>query len=203
MKGLRGLIVDGVTGTGKSSTLAALAECASRPAWLARACVVTEEETLGEALSQEMQNAALDDRARAWRLDAVLDRMDREGAETSWILERFHPTYAALLPAWTGVDEIDQRIAAHHFVFVLLRVPEQDLMARALRRADRGEAWTAEMAAHYGSEQAALNAIVESQRRREAFVARTRLPTLVIDTSSRDWAAHATAIARFCALASP
>ena len=143
MPSLRGLIIDGVTGTGKSSTLAALAECASRPAWLARARVVTEEETLGEALSQELQNAALDDHARAWRLYAVLDRIDREGAETSWILERFHPTYAALLPAWTGIDEIDQRIAARHFALVLLRVPEQDLEARSLRRADHGEAWTA------------------------------------------------------------
>ena len=193
----RVLILDGVTGTGKTSTLTTLARCDARPVWLRSARVVTEEETLGELLSEEMQDPSLSDHERAWRLEAVLTKIEGEPSR-SFVLERFHLTYSALMPSWPGFEDVDARLATLGTCVVLLTVPEGSLETRSLRRVDQGPDWTAGMSKLYGSAEAALRAIVDSQRRRRECLSRTKLRWMEICTADKDWDDYALRIARFC-----
>jgi hypothetical protein len=60
----RGLILDGVTGAGKTHVLDA---CARRGGWFARATIVLEDETLGEAMDEELRDAPLQGRSQRGR----------------------------------------------------------------------------------------------------------------------------------------
>jgi hypothetical protein len=189
-----GLVVEGVTGAGKTQTLRALmARTAMREAVL-----VPEEETLGEFMDEELGDPAMAPAAKLWRLRRVLERVRGAEAGVRFLIERFHPTYYALLGDWALVAPIDDELAARGFRLVVLTVGDGALTERALHRVDRaGTAWASEMVAAFGSEAAAVAAIRASQARRVEALARTRLPWLRIDTSAMEWEGYAGEIDAF------
>ncbi len=114
------------------------------------------------------------------------------------MLERFHPSYFALLPDWSLYQEMDRELAEEGFVLALLTIPDEALAARSLFRVDRTDTkWSHEMVEYFGSEEAALQGIRASQQRRREVLERTVLPTLVIDTAARLWRSYAQQIADF------
>lgn len=198
----RGLILEGVTGAGKSSTLAALARCEARPPWLAAARLVPEEETLGELMAEDLQDPARSTAERTARLTRILAQISAAppGAP-GFLLERFHLSYYALQPDWTPYLAIDAALAEQGFRQVLLTLPEAEIRRRSLHRVDRAEEpWAQGMIDYFGTEDLATRALMASRQRRLDCCAWTRLPTLVIDTSAMDWASTARQIAAFCAL---
>ncbi len=190
---MSGVVVEGVTGTGKSQTIRALlARVGMRDAVL-----VPEEETLGELMDEELGDAAMPPAAKLWRLDRVLARV-RTSSDERFVLERFHPTYYALMGDWPLVSPIDEELAARGFRLVLLTVAVDALAARSLHRVDRaGTSWTSEMVATFGSEEAALAAIAASQDKRIEALGRTRMPWLRVDTTDMRWDGHAGEIETF------
>jgi hypothetical protein len=183
-----GVLIDGVTGAGKSQTIRALL---ARPA-MRDAAVVPEEETLGEFMDEELGDAAMVPDAKLWRLRRVLGRVRAAVAGQRFVLERFHPTYYALMGDWALVAPIDEELAARGFRLVLLTVADGALEERALHRVDRaGTPWTGEMIAAFGSEAAALAAIRASQERRIEALALTGLRSLRIDTTEQRWERYA------------
>lgn len=197
----RGLILEGVTGAGKSSTLAALTRCAERPAWLQAARLISEDETLGELMAEDLQDPSRSVAERTARLTRVLALVTAAppGAP-AFLLERFHLSYYALQPDWAPHVAMDAALAEHGFRQVLLTVPEAEIRRRSLHRVDRAEEeWAQGMIAYFGSEERALEALVASRTRRLACCAWTRLPTLILDTSAMDWDETARQIAVFCA----
>lgn len=198
MNAPRRLIIDGVSGAGKSQTLAALK---SQLEPVLPGTFIYEEETLGEFMGEELPRNDLTGREKCWRLDAVMQKIEAagRGKQPFWVIERFHPTYYALMPEWQLYDQIDARLAELGFGLVLLKLPEQELGGRSLYRKDRDpNQWASGMIDLYGSEAGVIEAFSASQQRRLECLGRTRLPYLEIDTSSMAWETFA---ARICSFA--
>lgn len=187
---MRILIIEGVTGAGKSETLRALGRQSAFAARLGPGRVIPEEDTLGEVMDEIAQLGGPPAR-HVWRLDRVLAALERESRAAlgaRFVLERFHLSYYALLPDWTLYETYERALERLGCASVLLTVDPSALAARSLERADRrGMGWTEGMIAHYGSRDAALSAIARSQQRRLDALTLTRLPTRIIDTTGQDW----------------
>ncbi len=195
------LILDGVTGAGKSQTLRALQAHPAWPTLLRGGRVIPEEETLGEFMA-ELQQSDLSTTERLGRLYVVLDELEYAASvadqAAGYVLERFHLSYYALLPDWGLYRPIDDRLHALNSQLVLLEFALQLTAERALDRVDRQTStWTEEMIAYYGSRAAALDAIADSRARRQASLALTRLPSLTIETTAMDWSSYADRIISF------
>ena len=194
---MSGIMLDGVTGAGKTQTLRALMHHPDFAGLLGAGRVFMEDETFGEVMS-EMTDRRIPQERHLWRIENVLSSLDEAvglSDSAGFVLERFHLSYYALLPDWGLYAELDRRLASAGFAVALLWIPESEHTNRCLDRVDRRDAgWTEDMVAHYGSRTAVLQAIAESQRRREAAVAKTCLPVTKIDTTAQDWQTYANTI---------
>jgi len=189
------ILLEGVTGAGKTQTLQALMHHRAFPALLGSGRVFDEDETFGEVMT-EIQESGPSDHRHFRRLERVLALLEQHPGSirdrAGFVLERFHLSYYALLPDWDLYVAFDERLARLNCLTVLLHIPEQDIAQRCLDREDRSATtWSADMITHFGSRPAALDAIVQSTRRRREAAQRSRLPILDIDTGSRSWEAYA------------
>jgi hypothetical protein len=182
------IILDGLTGTGKSSTIAAM-----RRAGLAPELVVPEEETFGD-LMDEIAGGGLEGARFVQRLETITTRLEDEHPR-SFLLERFHVSYYAQVPAWAHYRDIDLRLADLGVAIALLVVPDAVLKERSLLREEYGGTDWQSFATRYGSEGGAIEALRRSQNLRLEALALTRLPHLTIDTTDRTWDDYARTIA--------
>jgi thymidylate kinase len=186
---LSGLILEGVTGAGKSSTIAELATIATFKRFDEDA---TFEDFMGD-LARDRQVA----RSKAVeRLNRVLDAAS--AADSQHVLfERFHFSCVALDGEWEPYDSVDRRCAEFGVKVVLLTIPQSQLAARSLYRAEyNGRDWQGFLE-RYGSEASALEELEQSQRRRIEALRRSRLEHLRIETAARDWPLYARQIAQW------
>ncbi len=192
------VVIEGVTGAGKTQTLHALLRHPRFPSLLGVGRVFTEEETLGEVMS-ELEQPGVPKHVHLRRLRSVLGTL-REGASTSgaswgFVLERFHLSYYALLPEWNLYSELDQQLVDLGCITVLLTIQDSVLPERSLARVDRKDTpWEKEMTEHFGSESAAIEAIARSQERRREAARLTGTAVHEINTLARDWSGYARAI---------
>ncbi|MGC4119915.1 MAG: hypothetical protein QM765_36125 [Myxococcales bacterium] len=128
------------------------------------------------------------------RLTQVCARVVEAGTP-SFLIERFHLSYFALVPRWELYRDLDAKLAAEEVGLVLLRIADEALRERSLMRREHGGTDWQGFIAHYGSEQRANDALKASQDRRLEALARTRMRHLVIDTGGQDWEAYASGIA--------
>ena len=185
------LVIEGLTGAGKSSVLTALSE--GLQARNASCSIIYEEETFGELMDELNQPEPPAD--LLWRLNAVLAGLS--ALTSDWvILERFHLSYYALLPEWERYRVIDQQLVSLSARLVLLSYPPEMVSERALYRHER-EGWSEGYIALYGSEQAALEALQTSLIQREQAFNLSQLPKLRLDTSAADWKQTAVELMRW------
>ncbi|NOU26263.1 MAG: hypothetical protein HOO96_00015 [Polyangiaceae bacterium] len=182
------IILEGLTGTGKSHTLSALQRL-----HLAPSLIVPEEETFGDLMA-ELATAPLEPEVLVRRLRTVCDGLPRDRSQ-GFILERFHLSYFALVPAWSFYEAIDAELAELGISIVLLTLPEEALETRSFRREEHDGADWQNLAAHYGSSDKAMVALQTSRARRLEALKYTRLRHSVIDTGDKDWDRYAKAIA--------
>jgi thymidylate kinase len=190
-----GILLEGVTGAGKTQTMLALMRHPKFSSLLGAERIFDEEKTFGEVMT-EIQELGNSSNRHMRRLEQVLSQIERDGRSVRegsvFLLERFHLSYYALLPDWTLYANFDERLATLRCLTVLLQIPEQDLSSRCLDRKDRADtSWSVDMVAHYGSRQAVMDAIIQSTVRRREATQRSQLPILEIDTTSRSWEAYA------------
>jgi thymidylate kinase len=190
----RPLILEGLTGTGKSSTIEAL-RARGIHVWF------DEVATFDDHMDRWLEQPAMPAAERTQRLDSILDHISavapRRANDTTSIIERFHLSYFALDGDWSIYDGIDERAANLGIRLVLLDVPDDALAKRCLYRQEYGHTDWQSLGDIYGSEQAALEALRCSQQRRRDALGKTRLPSLTIDTTAMDWAAYADRIIAF------
>lgn len=182
------LIVEGVSGAGKSRVLRLLRR---RPEFRG-ALVLTERETFGELMSEPLDRPAF-----LRRLTACLERLARLPAGRACLVERFHPSYHALVPDWALYAPFDRRLKRLGFKLAVLRVPEAALARRSLDRTDRSPRWRAGMRAYFGGRGQALKALKTSQRRRLAAARRTTLACRICDAREGEWTRLAAEMAEF------
>jgi hypothetical protein len=182
-----GIIIEGVTGAGKTSSIKALRS-------LAPFDLIEEEATFGAFRAEFAADAdAASERARQ-RLDDILTRIEREKPR-SYVLERFHFSQIALGSEWRRYREIDRRCAACGIKAVVLVLPEDRLLSRSLYRCEYdGTDWQ-NLIQVYGSEAKALHAIRFSQQTRLDAIRQSELTGLLIDTTDKDWRAYAKTVA--------
>lgn len=182
------IILDGLTGTGKSSTIAAM-----RRVGLAPELIVPEEETFGD-LMDEIAGGRLEGARFVHRLETITTRLEVEHP-CNFLLERFHVSYFAQVPTWTHYRDIDLRLADLGVAIVLLMVPDAVLKERSLLRQEYGGKDWQGFATRYGSEVSAIEALRRSQDLRLEALTLTRLPHLTINTTDRLWDDYARTIA--------
>jgi hypothetical protein len=162
--------------------------------------LITEDETLG-TIMEDVRDPSWASRPTFGALIAALVRIENLTARDDRcpiLVERFHLTTYALHPHWDELRDFDSRLTAWGAIQVVLCLPESEIPGRSIFRRDR-ENWGSEMADWYGSEEAAVEAAKESQRRRIHALSLTQIPSIQIDTTDRDWHRYAAAIAAFLA----
>jgi len=193
-----GILIEGVTGAGKTQTLQALVQHVAFSSLLGSGRVFAEEETFGEIMS-EIQEPGISNEQYLRRLTHILGLVEEKAASSrdrvGFVLERFHLSYYAQLPDWDLYAGLDERLARLNCITVLLSIPEQDLVRRCLDRKERaGTSWTQDMVTHFGSREAVLGAVIQSTRRRREAARMSRLPLLEIETGAESWSEYATRI---------
>jgi hypothetical protein len=188
---MAGLIIEGVTGAGKSELISAMQRNAGLVDLLGSGRIFTEEETFGEFMTEMHEPNRLDTEL-CRRLAAVIEDLKTGrkayGPDYAFILERFHLSYYALLPDWELYRGFDQTVGRMTCKTVLLTYPDSHAQVRALYRPDRrGTRWTAEMLQTYKTPEGVAEAIALSQRRRREALKLSLLPSMELDTARMNW----------------
>jgi len=88
-----GILIEGVTGAGKTQTLRALMHHSQFSTLLGSGRVFDEDETFGEVMT-EIQEPGIPDHHYLRRLESVFEQLEQQGrsahASASFVLERFH-----------------------------------------------------------------------------------------------------------------
>jgi len=184
-----GLIIEGVTGAGKTSTIKALQSIVSFD-------LIDEHATFNDFMSEFFADPEPASRRARERLDGILDRVEADKSRRH-LMERFHFSQLALGSDWKWYRDLDDRCATLGCKVVVLVLPEEHLGSRSLYRAEyEGKDWQ-EFIQRYGSEGGALDAIRRSQKARLEAVKESRLESRLIDTRGKDWSAYAKLIAEW------
>jgi hypothetical protein len=191
------VVIEGVTGAGKSRTIAALREWGMRAGQPVQ--VIDEDVTLGSFLD--------DVRTPAWQaqpafpgLDAGLAALEaarRADPDALVLVERFHLSVYALFSRWRLLRRYDAALHALGAVHVLLDYHPRLTEQRSLLRPDRAD-WASGMDQHYGSRSLAIVAVKQSQARRRQALLLSELPYLHLDNSPGHWDDCAAAILAYC-----
>jgi hypothetical protein len=187
---MSGIVIEGVTGAGKTETLRALTKDRRFGLLLAQGHVFGEEQTFGEVMA-EISTDVLSAERHLRRMHKILETVD---LARGFVFERFHLSYYALLPHWRLYEAIDRELAKLDTHLVLLVVPESLQRTRCLFRTDRSAEWTTGMINHFGSIDTATSAIRDSQRRRLEALNSTLLRSTVIDTTDQRWSDYSDSI---------
>ncbi|MEO6913008.1 MAG: hypothetical protein ABI182_03175 [Candidatus Baltobacteraceae bacterium] len=193
----QGIIIEGITGAGKTRTLKALlANETFNNSW-APYDIFREKEAFGEFMGEL---AAYPD-AQPNEKFHLLDRVVRTACARAqsvesyhFLMERAHYSYYALLPEWNLYQGYDSALSALHSHVFLLWIPEGQLESRSLHRSDRNK-WGDSFLQLYGTQNNALKKFETVQLVRYAGICRSSIPHTVIDTSAMDWVAYADLIA--------
>ncbi|HEX3369876.1 MAG TPA: hypothetical protein VHS56_09905 [Candidatus Cybelea sp.] len=183
------LIVEGVTGSGKSSTVRALQSCASFKLY-------DEHRTFDDFLTQFWDDPREAARRALRRYEAILTEIEQHPGQ-DYLLERFHfsPIAVGSDPAW--YQTINERCAALGCKTAVLTIPQDQLLCRSLNRKEYGARDWQSLIARYGSEKGSLSVLYAAQRRRLEAVERSGLPFILVDTNAMTWDDYAVEIARW------
>lgn len=177
------LIIEGLTGAGKSKVITHLVKAMPSQQWQ----IISEEETFGELMS-ELDDKTVTYPEKCFRLRNVLSKIESDN-ETAFLLERFHPSYYAMIPEWNLYREMDNALTRHNFLLVLLMYDEQLFEERAIRRKDGNR--TESMVSYWGSFEKVIAACKRSQERTLECLKLSDMRHLVIDTSKMEWEGYA------------
>jgi thymidylate kinase len=195
---LKGLIIEGTAGTGKTSVLRGLL---AHPAWTGRpqisSLVLSEHHTM-RVLENKREHGTLTRQDHIGLLDNIVEmlaafsrrlgsmdwaRRNRKNHQLHFVLERFHLSHLFHYESldWEDVAGIEERLGRMNAQLCILTVNDQAMQQRItgdstkqwrkyLQSVGRSEA---EIIAHFSLQQKKLLALCE----------RTSLPVEVIDTS--------------------
>jgi hypothetical protein len=195
-----GILLEGVSGAGKTKILEALRAHPAFPTLLQRGRIYHEDETLGDLLS-DLKRPDARPLQLCRRLHRVLQKLQRasEIDGYGYILERFHLTYYGLFPDWGLYEAVDRQLNTLNCRIVLLHINPSHIEQRSLDRVDRQDSeWAKEIIDYFGSREHALQAMALYQkRRRTTGLSLSTLPYLEIETTLMEWPLYAGQIIRF------
>lgn len=193
-----GIIIEGITGAGKTHTLKALCTNADFNARWTPYDVFREKETFGEFMGELMKDPDARPEQKFRLLQRVVTTAKGRAQKISpyhFILERAHYSYYALLPDWALSNEFDDMLLSLNAHVFLLWIPPEELKTRSLHRVDRDQ-WGEGFVAFHGDEAKALARFEEVQELRYDGIKKSSIPHTLIDTSKMDWESYAAQISR-------
>lgn len=178
---MNGLIIEGVAGTGKSTIVSLLKESIE--------------------LKRLRPVSAVIDEDRYSRLKNLMPLIkENQNSDCFLILERFHPTFFALMPESSLFESYDRYLNELNFGLVLLDLPDNEFENRSFFRPEmKSQNWSNGLIDWYGTQENAINAFSVSQQRRRDFLKLTKLKTLLINTKGREWQSYIDSIIKFIA----
>jgi hypothetical protein len=180
------LIVEGLTGSGKTSTINALQSMASF-------ALVREEETFNDFMTELQEDSDVAASRANARMSLILRRIETTRQNT--LLERFHFSQIALGSDWSHYRDLNDRCRRLGCAVAVLHIPRRLLSSRSLYRTEYGgEDWQS-LTQYHGTEESALRALEDTQNLRIEAVKQSGLPHRIIDTSEKAWPEHAAEIA--------
>lgn len=191
-----GLLLDGVTGTGKSTILAILSEIlGASPGWR-RTGIFPEEQTYGDFWDELQANPESPDEYKTRLLAKVVTEVEQARAVDSdyhFILERAQYSLYAALPDWRLYASFDERLSRFNPIAILLDISDEALKERSVNRNDRPWARDQLIQLH-GNESSAIKSLRGTQDRRKEALEFSKIPYRIIDTTSGKWDVHAAEI---------
>lgn len=185
-----GIILEGVPGAGKTETLKALQAHPTFWELLGEGRVFMEEETLGNlaAVAKEVRSLTSLDKAQLNRrmrqvIEEIVQEPCKSGLRYGYVLERFHPSYFAVVPRWELYQEIDDALYSLGCKFVLLHY-DPSKVEQGFRESGDGQAELTSCSS-FGGATAPDSATYQEQLR--ACLQLSKLPTMVIDTTQAAW----------------
>ncbi len=194
-----GIIIEGITGAGKTQTLKALLSQKPFAQQWKPFDIFREKETFGEFMGELMEQPDMPTDQKLKLLQRVVNTMtdrSRRVANYHYILERAHFSYYALLPDWSLYKNFDETFKALNAHVFLLWIPQEHLKGRSLYRADRRE-WAEGFVQLHGDEEQTMENFASVQERRHEGIQRSVIPHTLIDTSQQDWDSYAKRIISF------
>ncbi len=188
------IIIEGISGAGKSKVISEIKKIMAgcSPENLE---VIYENTTYGE-LMDELNDASQTDSDRCKRLESVYDLIARETGKF-FVIERFHPSYYAVMPEKDLYEKIDGKMAVLGFKLVLLSYSDEKLNERAFNHKDGGLGLAGRIETYFGGAEAAINKFIDSKRKREEYLKFTRMDHTIIMTDEMNWAQYAIKILEF------
>lgn len=183
-----GLIIEGISGAGKSKVISEIKKIMAGRS-TEKLEVIYENRTYGE-LMDELKDASRTDQDRCDRLENVCDLIACETGKF-FIIERFHPSYYAVMPDKSLYEKIDHKMAAMGFKLVLLSYRDENLRERAISHMDGGPELPRKIEEYFGGAEAALNKYADSKRKREEYLNFTRMEHTIIMTDEMNWHEYA------------
>ena len=182
------LIIEGVTGAGKTSTIEALKSVATFE-------LIDEQATLNDFVTEFFANPDAAASLARERMTAILDRIESTSRSERYLIERFHFSQLALGSEWKWYCGINRRCAALECRVVVLVIPDPAIAERSLYREEYGGNDWQKLIEHYGSEENALRQLRRAQAARLEAIEESRLEYLELETGEKTWKRYAVEIA--------
>lgn len=182
------LIIEGVTGAGKTSTIEALKSVATFE-------LIDEQATLNDFVTEFFANPDAAASLARERMTAILDRIESTSRAERYLIERFHFSQLALGSEWKWYCGINRRCAALECRVVVLVIPDPAIAERSLYREEYGGNDWQKLIEHYGSEENALRQLRRAQAARLEAIEESRLEYLELETGEKTWKRYAVEIA--------
>lgn len=194
----QGIILEGISGTGKTSVFEALANHKKMQSIPAKSRLILSEHHTQRILELEEQKGILTPQHHTELLDqlvAFIEHLNLRTSHRGWqsdhlqeqdlffLFERFHLTHVFRFPYmnWSQVVAIDHRLKSLGAVLCLLTVNAETLEKRLFSR--RHECWLNYLKQYGDSPSDIVNTLINRQKVAQELAALSSLPTLAIDTS--------------------
>lgn len=194
----QGIILEGISGTGKTSVFESLAKHEKIQLIPAKSKLILSEHHTQRILELEEQQGILTPQHHIELLDqlvAFMEQLNHRTTHRGWhsdhlqeqdlffLFERFHLTHVFRFPSmnWSQVVAIDHRLKSLGTFLCLLTVNAETLEKRLFSR--RNKCWLNYLKQYGASPSEIVDTLLNRQKVAQELTALSSLPTLVIDTS--------------------